>query len=130
MQKTRKDLKWLKTKKEFKYLNPQMVTLDTFKNPGVSEVSLVSTEFTSLCPITGQPDYATIKIIYQPKDKCLESKSLKLYLGQYRQYGGFAEEITRKIYIDIKFVLDPEVLTIQGEFKSRGGVTIETFCRE
>jgi len=118
-------LKHLKPKKEFQYQNPDPEVLDTFENPGVQEVTLDCTEFTSLCPVTGQPDYGTLEITYEPNEKCLESKSLKLYLGMYRQYGGFAEEITEKIYWDLHETLKPKCLKVVSRFASRGGISIK-----
>ena len=103
-------MKHLKKKKEYKYSGPDKSVLDTFPNPGVHEVTLVCSEFTSLCPITGQPDYGVVTIYYIPDKLCLESKSLKLYLGMYRQFGGFAEKITSKIYTDLDKVLKPDLL--------------------
>jgi len=126
MEKTRRDLKWLKPKREYQYENPNPKALDTFPNPGVEEVALTCKEFTSLCPITGQPDYAHFKVTYAPINSCLESKSLKLYLGAYRQYRGFAEQITEKICSDLWKVLKPDKLIVGGHFSSRGGIEIET----
>jgi len=118
-------LKHLKPRELIEYENPDPKVLDTFENPGVNEVTLECIEFTSLCPVTGQPDLAKLKIIYQPKEKCLESKSLKLYLGMYRQFGGFAEKITQKIYWDLYSVLDPIHLKVVSKFSYRGGISIE-----
>ena len=120
------DLKWLKQKEEFSFKEPNYKILDTFPNPGVDEVILICTEFTSLCPLTHQPDYGVIKITYTPSEVCVESKSLKLYLGSYRQYGGFAEDITNKILGDLKFVLNPTFIIVEAEFSSRGGIKILT----
>ena len=121
------ELRHLKPKKEFKYENPDLRVLDTFENPGVNEVTLECIEFTSLCPVTGQPDFGKLKIIYQPKEKCLESKSLKLYLGMYRQFGGFAEKITQRIYWDLFSVLDPIHLKVVSKFSYRGGISVEAY---
>ena len=122
-------MKVLKRKRQYKYKNPDRTVLDWFLNPGVEEVTLNCSEFTSLCPITGQPDYAEIRIIYQPDERCLESKSVKLYLGMYRQYGGFAEEITKKICDDLFKVLEPKSLSVVSKFTRRGGVSIESYAR-
>ena len=119
------ELKYLKPKELFEYKNPDPRILDTFLNPGVNEVTLECIEFTSLCPVTGQPDYGKLKIIYTPKEKCVESKSLKLYLGMYRQFGGFAEKITQKIYWDLFQTLDPIHLKVVSKFSYRGGISIE-----
>jgi 7-cyano-7-deazaguanine reductase len=125
MSKNRDNLKWLKDKQEFTYNNPDPKLLDTFDSPGVSEVMFTATEFTSLCPITGQPDVATIDIIYAPNKLCLESKSLKIYLGNFRQFKGFAESITKKIGGDLDKVLKPKWIEVVGWFGSRGGIKIK-----
>jgi len=119
-------MKHLKEKKEFTSSVPTPGILDTFRFPGVSQcITLTQKEFTSLCPITGQPDYAEIEIEYTPNELCVESKSLKLYLGAYRNYGGFAEAITYKIAKDLYIVLNPTSLRVTGRFVSRGGISIE-----
>jgi len=118
-------LKHLKPKKEYKYKEPDLDTLDTFPNPGVGQVTLDCIEFTSLCPVTGQPDYYEVKVTYEPQDKCLESKSLKLYLGAYRQVGSFAEQLVQKIWEDICLVLKPKGLLVQVKSSPRGGIFIK-----
>lgn len=116
-------MKVLKDKNEFDYSQPKPELLDTFPNPGVYEVKLLNSEFTSLCPVTNQPDYAKISITYYPNSTCLESKSLKLYLAGYRNYGAFAETLAVKISKDLANVLKCEVYT-EVTFQSRGGVII------
>lgn len=111
-------------KTEYSYSKPDIKLLDTFPNPGVDTVNLTNTEFTSLCPITGQPDYGQIGITYEPRELCLESKSLKLYLGAYRQEGGFAEQLTERIASDLFFILDPKRMIVDTTWRSRGGITI------
>ncbi len=118
-------MKHLKEKEEFKFDRPTADILDTFKNPGVDEVVLQSDEVTSLCPVTGQPDFATVAITYRPENLCLESKSLKLYLGSYRGYKNFAEHMAHKIYEDIIIAASPSSLYVVVTFKSRGGVIIQ-----
>ncbi len=117
--------KALKVKREFEFEKPNPTLLETFKNPGVGEVTLTCKEFTSLCPITGQPDYAVVTIYYIPEELCLESKSLKLYLGSYRNWGAFAEDLSVSIGIALSKVLNclVEVLVEQA---SRGGIEIQT----
>lgn len=83
-------------------------------------------EFTSLCPKTGQPDFADIKILYRPGINCVESKSLKLYLGSYRETGGFGEDIVNRIADDLYMALDPFFVIVKGNFKPRGGIAWET----
>jgi len=118
-------MKHLKKTTIYNYDLPSGKILDTFTNPGIKRVEMECIEFTSLCPITGQPDYGEIKIVYEPNDFCLESKSLKMYLGSYRQYGAFAETLTLMIYADIFEVVRPKFLQIKSEFTYRGGISIK-----
>jgi 7-cyano-7-deazaguanine reductase len=116
-------MKHLHEKNE-QYQIPEREILDTFPAPGPGLVELTQKEFTSLCPLTKQPDYATIQIGYKPKEKCVESKSLKLYLAAYRGVGAFAEEIAERIYQDLNSILDPVSLVVKVNFASRGGISI------
>ena len=75
-----------------------------------------------MCPITGQPDYATIIIRYTPKERCIESKALKLYLRSFRNQGVFAESIVNRMLDDLVKVLSPRSLTVIGDFTPRGGI--------
>lgn len=79
-------------------------------------------EFTSLCPITGQPDFAKIIIDYQPKGLCVESKSLKLYMNSFRNHKGFHEECVCRMAGDLMQLLDAQWLRVKGEFTPRGGI--------
>lgn len=79
-------------------------------------------EFTSLCPKTGQPDFATIVVRYVPRERCVESKSLKLYFFAWRSEGTFMETIANRICDDLVQVLDPQWLEVVGEFNARGGM--------
>ena len=81
-------------------------------------------EFTSLCPITGQPDFGHIVIEYVPDQLCIESKSLKLYLGSYRNEGSFAESLTNRMRDDLVRACQPRRLTVTAEFTPRGGIGI------
>lgn len=83
-------------------------------------------EFTSLCPITSQPDFADIRFIYVPDKLCVESKSLKLYLFSFRTNPGFGETITNRIADDLVKVLKPKLLLVIGDFKPRGGIGWKT----
>lgn len=125
-EKTLSDLTLL-TKGETRYpTSPDEAKLETFANNNRSRnycITFETTEFTSLCPITGQPDFATIKIEYIPADVCVESKSLKLYLFSFRQMGTFYEEITNRIYTDLSKTLNPRKLIVTGNFSARGGIT-------
>jgi 7-cyano-7-deazaguanine reductase len=100
--------------------------LETFPNPGVSQVELVSDELTAVCPITGQPDFYLASIEYQPEGLCLESKSLKLYLARFRDQGAFCEALAVRIRDDVAQALElgPERVTVTLEQKARGGITI------
>ena len=100
--------------------------LETFANPGVSQVEMTSDELTALCPITGQADLYTVTIEYRPQALCLESKSLKLYLARFRNEGLFCEALAVKIRDDIAETLelpsDRACVTLKQ--KARGGITI------
>ena len=101
--------------------------LETFPNqhPGRRyTVTLVCPEFTCVCPLTGQPDFATITIRYIPNQRILESKSLKLYLWSYREEGAFHEHVTNKILDDLVNALDPLFCQVTGAFNVRGGISI------
>ena len=84
-------------------------------------------EFTSLCPVTGQPDFAHLVIDYVPDVWLVESKSLKLYLGSYRNHGAFHEDCTVRIAKDINALLEPRFLRIAGYWYPRGGIPIDVF---
>jgi 7-cyano-7-deazaguanine reductase len=98
--------------------------LDTFPNPRPErdfEIKFVFPEFTSVCPVTGQPDFATITIVYTPDKSCVEMKSLKLYFLAYRNKGIFYEAVTNTIADDLIATLKPRKMTVIGEFAVRGG---------
>ena len=103
---------------------PEQAKLECFANPGVDFVQFSTIEFTSLCPLTGQPDWGEIEVEYTPNEWCLESKSLKLYLQSFRSFEGFAESIVAKIANDLFKFLQPEALRVFGKFRPRGGVAI------
>jgi 7-cyano-7-deazaguanine reductase len=100
--------------------------LETFPNPGVSVVQLVSDELTAVCPITNQPDFYTATIEYRPQGRCLESKSLKLYLARFHDRGAFAEALTVQIRDEVAAVLELDRLDVHVKLvqKARGGITI------
>ena len=85
-------------------------------------------EFTSLCPITGQPDYAEITIAYVPDEKLVESKSLKLYLFSFRNHGGFHEDCVNVIMKDLVRLMDPKYIEVFGLFVPRGGISIHPYA--
>jgi 7-cyano-7-deazaguanine reductase len=100
--------------------------LETFDNqyPGREYgIQIVCPEFTSVCPKTGQPDYGTLTIDYIPAAKCVELKSLKLYLQQYRNMGIFYETVTNRILDDLAAVLKPRKMTLTAAFHARGGIS-------
>lgn len=102
---------------------PNPFSLDAFNpNAVVGSVNIVSPEFTSLCPKTGQPDFATIIVDYVPRKLCVESKSWKMYLGSFRQSGEFHESVICRICNDLVELLDPEEIRVKGEFTPRGGI--------
>jgi preQ(1) synthase len=85
-------------------------------------------EFTSLCPITGQPDFANIIISYVPDQKLVESKSLKLYLFSFRNHGDFHEDVVNVIMKDLIQLMDPKYIEVWGKFLPRGGLSIDPYC--
>ena len=105
--------------------------LETFdnKHPGREYfVKFNCPEFTSLCPITGQPDFATIYISYVPDVKMVESKSLKLYLFSFRNHGDFHEDCVNIIMNDLIALMDPKYIEVWGKFLPRGGISIDPYC--
>lgn len=108
--------------------NPSV--LDAFDNKHPERdywVTFTAPEFTTLCPKTGQPDFATITIRYIPGKKLVESKSLKLYLFGFRNHGDFHEDVINIIYNDIDKLLTPKYLEVFGKFAPRGGISIDPF---
>lgn len=99
--------------------------LETFPNPNPERdytISFETSEFTCLCPKTGQPDFATIRLQYIPDELCVELKSWKLYLWSYREEGGFHEAVTNKILDDLVAATKPRWAHIEGDFNVRGGI--------
>ena len=100
-------------------------TLETFPNPNPGRDYLIkfeTAEFTCLCPKTGQPDFATIRIEYVPDATCVELKSLKLYLWSYRNDGAFHEAVTNRILDDLVTAIAPRRARVEGDFNIRGGI--------
>jgi len=100
--------------------------LEAFPNPCSRrdyEIQLVFPEFTSLCPVTGQPDFATITLTYVPDRLCVEMKSLKLYFLSYRDKGVFYEAVINTMLDDLVALLKPRSMTVRGQFAPRGGTT-------
>jgi 7-cyano-7-deazaguanine reductase len=99
--------------------------LEIFPNPRPGrdyEIAMECPEFTCVCPRTGQPDFATIRIRYVPDQICLELKSIKLYLWSYRDQGAFHEAVTNKILDDLVRACQPKAMTVVGDFNVRGGI--------
>lgn len=99
--------------------------LDVFKNPRPArsyEISFDCPEFTCLCPMTGQPDFANIRIRYVPDQLCVELKSLKLYLWSFRDEGHFHEDVTNRILDDLVAAVQPRKAEVVGDFLVRGGI--------
>ena len=111
----------------FAYDAPHASILEAFPNrfPQRDYVIIFEhPEFTSLCPMTGQPDFGTIRIRYVPGERCVESKSFKLYMGAFRNHGSFMESIVNTIADDLVGVLNPRRITVEGVFNVRGGTGI------
>ncbi len=105
--------------------------LETFDNKHPDRdyfVKFNCPEFTSLCPITGQPDFATIYISYIPDVKMVESKSLKLYLFSFRNHGDFHEDCVNIIMNDLIKLMNPKYIEVWGKFLPRGGISIDPYC--
>ena len=99
--------------------------LEVFPNPKPSRdytIHIESPEFTCLCPKTGQPDFATLKLEYIPDAFCVELKSWKIYLWSYRNEGGFHEDLTNKILDDLVAALNPRYIRLTADFNVRGGI--------
>lgn len=99
--------------------------IDTFPNANPERdytISFEAPEFTCLCPMTGQPDFATIRIQYVPDARCVELKSLKTYLWSFRNEGTFHEAVTNRILDDLVAALDPREISVEGDFFIRGGI--------
>jgi 7-cyano-7-deazaguanine reductase len=100
--------------------------LDTFTNPRPGrdyEIKFLFPEFTSVCPVTGQPDFATITVAYVPNRLCVEMKSLKLYFHSYRNKGIFYESVVNAILDDLVAAIKPRRMTVTGQFAVRGGTS-------
>jgi 7-cyano-7-deazaguanine reductase len=102
--------------------------LDAVPNPHPDrdyEVAMAIPEFTCLCPVTGQPDFATIRIRYVPDQQLVELKSLKLYMWSYRDEGAFHEDVTNRILDDLVHAVRPRWAEVTGDFNVRGGIKTE-----
>lgn len=109
-------------------VSPEKAKLETFSNKNRKAnylVPFICNEFTTLCPITGQPDFARFEIVYVPDKFCLESKSLKLYLFSFRNLGNFHEDVANRIFRDLWNALKPKYMRIWADFSVRGGISIK-----
>lgn len=107
--------------------NPTPSQLETFENRFQQRdytIRFHSVDFTSLCPVTGQPDFAEIEIEYTPGERCVETKSLKYYLHSYRNTKSFNESIVNRIFEDLTEVCQPRWLKVTGRFAARGGIQL------
>lgn len=124
-----KKLTKLGSQKTKYYNKPDIKILETFENQHQQKplylVPFICSEFTSLCPKTGQPDFAQLEIIYVPRIKMVESKSLKLYLFSFRNQGEFHEDVINRIAKDLFNTLQPLYLRVYGDFNLRGGIAIK-----
>ncbi len=110
---------------------PSAEQLETFPNPRPGRdfvIEIVCPEFTSLCPLTGQPDFGTITFRYTPAQLCVELKSLKLYLQRFRNEGIFYEAVTNRLLDDFVQACQPLRCTVIGAFSARGGITTTVTC--
>ena len=106
--------------------------LVTFENPCPGReyhIRHECPEYTALCPVTGQPDFGTILVIYVPERRCVELKSLKLYLWSFRNEGHFFEQVTNQILDDLVAAVRPRRMTVVGLFNVRGGITTRVVAR-
>lgn len=106
--------------------------LESFKNKFPDQnyiVELEVPEFTSLCPKTGQPDFANITIRYSPNEKLVESKSLKIYMFSFRNHGSFHEDCVNMIARDLNELMKPKWIEVRGDFFPRGGISINPTCK-
>ncbi len=108
--------------------DPSVLESFVNKHPGRDYwVAFTCPEFTSLCPMTGQPDFATLTIQYIPGERLVESKSLKLYLFSFRNHGDFHEDCVNVILDDLVALMCPKYIEVQGRFNARGGISIDPF---
>lgn len=107
-------------------------SLETFENPQPDRpylVEIVAPEFTCVCPVTGQPDFGVFRFRYVPGPRCVELKSLKLYLWGFRDEGHYHEAMTNRILADLIAALDPVFFEVRGEFNVRGGIATTVTAR-
>ncbi|MGL4854758.1 MAG: preQ(1) synthase [Lentisphaeria bacterium] len=111
---------------------PSINILEAFNNQHPQNdywITFNCPEFTSLCPVTNQPDFGEIKIKYRPNLKCVESKALKLYLFSFRNHNSFHEAVTNTILNDLVALLQPKEMIVYGNFRPRGGISLDIEAR-
>lgn len=111
--------------------SPEETVLETFPNRYQNRdywITFECPEFTSLCPVTEQPDFGSIVIRYIADARCVESKSLKLYLFSFRNHHAFHEEAVNRIMDDVIAACAPREISVEGEFRPRGGISINVSC--
>ena len=131
MKEEKKDFQLLGKSVDATPTSPSESPLDTFPNQFTERDYLIQFEcidFTSLCPITGQPDFAKIKIKYTPGELCVETKSLKYYLQSYRNFQGFNEKVVNTILNDLVIATNPKWMRVEGQFAARGGIFLTTIA--
>jgi 7-cyano-7-deazaguanine reductase len=97
---------------------------ESFPAPDVQRVTLEATEFTALCPRTGQPDFGSVEIEYEPAERCLESKAVKYYLWSYRDQGAFCETLAARIADDVVYAVAPAWVRVRVHQNVRGGIAL------
>jgi len=107
----------------------EVLKAEAFPAPNVQLVTMTGTEFTSICPRTGQPDFGTVIIEYEPATLCIESKALKYYLWSYRNEGAFCESLAAQIAEDVVYAIEPKSVTVRVTQNVRGGIALVAEAR-
>jgi 7-cyano-7-deazaguanine reductase len=112
--------------------SPDEAILDVFENRTPERnytIHLIARDFSSLCPVTGQPDSAELEIYYKPGNLCVETKSLKYYLASYRNFASFNEDIVNRVLSDMLKACEPKEIIVRGRFAPRGGIQLTCEAR-
>jgi 7-cyano-7-deazaguanine reductase len=107
----------------------EVLKAEAFPAPNVQSVTMTGTEFTSICPRTGQPDFGTVTIEYEPGERCIESKALKYYLWSYRDEGAFCESLAAQIADDVVYAINPKSVAVRVTQNVRGGIALVAEAR-
>lgn len=107
----------------------EVLKAEAFPAPNVQLVTMTGTEFTSICPKTGQPDFGTVTIEYEPRERCIESKALKYYLWSYRDEGAFCESLAAQIADDVVYAITPKSVVVKVTQNVRGGIALVAEAR-